>query len=174
MFDFGIAGYRPEWRTGLEAVRAACGPRLRQLAGRRLTRSGTVWDLEADEWFADAPVFLDFDGEQVEVNHQKFDELSITWNTGDPTASITWPTDGGLQLEWRSDAPAELAALRGQRLRTVDLLEWCPADTRDLANETIAVHFGFEQGSLTIYNALDENGLLFEPPDQQWRRHPLT
>ncbi|GAB3406641.1 hypothetical protein [Flindersiella endophytica] len=173
-FDFGIAGYRPRWMTGLAAVRAACGARLGKLAGQRLTRSGVVWDLDADEWFADAPVFLDFGGEQVELNHQKFDELSITWNTGDPAAPIAWAADAGLQLAWRDDVPPELAALRGQLLRTVELLEWRPADQRDLASGTLAVHFAFERGGLTLYNALDENGLTFEPPDDQWRRHPLT
>ncbi|GAA3470616.1 hypothetical protein [Nonomuraea roseola] len=36
-----------------------------------------VWDLDEDEGFADCPVLLDFEGEQVEINHRKFDALTI-------------------------------------------------------------------------------------------------
>ncbi|MEU8258042.1 hypothetical protein AB0C06_27680 [Micromonospora inaquosa] len=42
-----------------------------------------MWDSERDEWFADCPVVLDFAGERLEVNHQKFDDVSITWNSAD-------------------------------------------------------------------------------------------
>jgi hypothetical protein len=58
-------------------------------------------------------------------------------------------------------------------MHTVELLEWCSADPGDLANGTVAVHFGFERAQLTVYNALDENGLAFQSPETSWRRHPL-
>ncbi|WP_268987614.1 hypothetical protein [Salinispora tropica] len=40
MFDFGIAGYRPRWLHGLEAVATPHGRRLAGLAGRTLRH---VW-----------------------------------------------------------------------------------------------------------------------------------
>ncbi|WP_158690490.1 hypothetical protein [Streptomyces sp. 142MFCol3.1] len=40
-----------------------------------------VWDVQDSEWISDCPVLLDFTGEQVEINHAKFDDLSIAWNT---------------------------------------------------------------------------------------------
>jgi hypothetical protein len=60
---------------------------LDRLVDRRLTRALLVWDLDEDKWFADCPILLDFEGEQVENNHGKFDELSITWHTIDPARS---------------------------------------------------------------------------------------
>ncbi|MEU1720519.1 hypothetical protein [Nonomuraea sp. NPDC005692] len=48
------------------------------LEGRRLTRALLVWDLDEDVWFSDGLVLLDFEGEQVEITHQKFDEISVT------------------------------------------------------------------------------------------------
>ncbi|MEV1024430.1 hypothetical protein [Streptomyces sp. NPDC050264] len=49
-----------------EPRRAA--PRARAAAARAglaaLTAARLVWDREDDEWFSDAPVLFDFDGEQ--------------------------------------------------------------------------------------------------------------
>lgn len=44
-----------------------------------------MWIDDLDEWFADAdpPVVLQVGVEQLEVCAQKFDDLSVTWNTID-------------------------------------------------------------------------------------------
>ena len=126
-----------------------------------------VWDLRDDEWFSDCPVLFDFDGEQIEINHQKFDDLSLTWNSIDPTRPVRWPD---FDLEWRPDPLPELRALRGRCLTGVELLEW---ETRDLAQGNVDVSFVFEAGRATVFNALDENGLSFEPPGPNQRPHAL-
>jgi hypothetical protein len=130
-----------------------------------LTRALLVWDLDEDEWFADCPILLDFEGEQVEINHWKFDEVSITWNTIDPARSPAWPD---FHLAWRDNAPDELAALVGQPLSTMELLEWRGSD---LAQGTVSLGFSFSNGQVTIYNKLDENGMEFTPPDDRYTRH---
>ncbi|MFI6874538.1 hypothetical protein ACIBL6_13945 [Streptomyces sp. NPDC050400] len=167
MFDFGIADYRPEWRSGYSAVLESSGVRLRRLISRPLTHAWLVWDLRDDEWFTDCPVLLDFDGEQVEVNHFKFDDLSITWNTISPHKPVRWP---GFGLQWRHDMRPDLCALQGQLLQDIELLEWAGDD---LARDTVAVSFAFPETSLTIFNALDENGLAIGLPDLRYRRHSL-
>ncbi|WP_344213769.1 hypothetical protein [Nonomuraea bangladeshensis] len=169
MFDFGISGYSPAWLSGSSAVATAHGGRLAMLEGRRLTRALLVWDLDEDVWFSDGLVLLDFEGEQVEIVHQKFDEISITWNAVDPAQPLDW-AGTGLRLAWREGVPDELASLQGQRLQAVELLEW---KGDDLAHGTVAVGFLFPHDRLTIYNALDENGLEFEEPDQRYTRQRL-
>lgn len=139
------------------------------LKGRRLTQAFLVWDVEDDAWFSDGLILLDFEGEQVEIVHQKFDELSITWNTVDPTQPLDWAGQG-LRLAWRQGVPGELAALSGQRLRAVELLEWA---SEDMAGGMVAVTFTFPDDQVTIYNALDENGMDFGLPDRQYTRHML-
>ncbi|WP_158889953.1 hypothetical protein [Amycolatopsis anabasis] len=166
---FGIEGYRPEWLNGLRAIEAAHRDRLGALIGRRLSHAWLVWDAEDDEWFADGPVLLDFEGERAEVAHQKFDELSITWNTMDPGEPIA--RDEFFDLRWRDDAHAELAALHGEPLRAVEFLEW---SGDDLARGMVAVSFLFTRGQVTISNGLDENQLDFGPPDPCYRCHPLN
>ncbi|WP_329389281.1 hypothetical protein OG625_35760 [Streptomyces sp. NBC_01351] len=167
MFDFGIAGYQPVWLNHCSDLVREHGPRLRGLEGRTLTSVWTVWDLEGDEWFCDCPVVFDFEGEQVEINHNKFDDLSVTWNTIETARPVRWP---GFRLHWRPDPLPELHALRGRPLAGVELLEWTG---RDLAQGSVSVSFVFEERRATVFNALDENGLSFDPPDQRQRSHPL-
>ncbi|MFD4140995.1 hypothetical protein [Streptomyces sp. NPDC058572] len=167
MFDFGIADFRPLWLSGRKAVTVAHADRLRGLEGRTLTRTWLVWDVKDDEWFCDCPVLLDFAGEQIEINHWKFDDVSITWNAIDPHAAVRRP---GFELQWRENPLTELRHLQGQTLESVELLELTGIG---MAQGAVDVSFVFPQGRVTVYNALDENGLTFEPPDVKQRRHPL-
>lgn len=160
MFDFGIDGYRPRWLNDRSAILAAHGERLQALIGRSLTRVWLVWDSQDDEWFSDCPVVLDFAGEQVEINHQKFDELSITWNTIDPRRPVRWPVPG-FELGWRHGPSPRLRALQGQTVHDVELPEWTGDD---MAEGTTTVGFRFSRDELVVVNALDENGLILGPP----------
>lgn len=141
-----------------------------------------VWDRQDDEWFCDCPVLFDFEGEQVEINHHKFDDLSLTWNTIDPGGQVRWP---GFDLRWRTEPLPGLHALRGLPLTRVELLDWTGRDDRDdrdgrdgrddrdLARGNADVSFVFGASRVTVFNALDENGLSFAPPDRRQRSHPL-
>ncbi|KAA2246360.1 hypothetical protein F0L68_40740 [Solihabitans fulvus] len=178
MSYFDIQGYQPQSLNGLRASGTAHGQRLHALTGRRLRRAWLLWDLDADEWFADGPVLLDFDGEQVEINHAKFNDLSITWNTPDPTGQPTWaygdwghPDDHVFHLGWRHDARPELTALQGQPLQAVELLEYAGGD---MADGMIAVSFAFAEARMTVSNGLDENALEFGAPDLRYHRHSLS
>lgn len=178
MSYFDIQGYQPHWLNGLSATTAAHGPRLQTLTSRRLRRAWLLCDLDADEWFADGPVLLDFDGEQVEINHQKFDDLSITWNTVDPVRQPTWtygdwghPDDHVFHLGWRHGTRSELTALQAQPLQAVELLEYAGGD---MADGMVAVSFAFPGGRVTVSNVLDENGLEFGEPQPSYRRRFLS
>ncbi|MFG3722218.1 hypothetical protein ACGF8D_30950 [Streptomyces massasporeus] len=140
---------------------------MRAFVGRPLTRVWLVRDVQDDEWFSDCPVLFDFTGEQVEINHQKFDDLSITWNTVAPQQPVRW---GDFDLQWRHDGRPELHALQDQVLQDVQLLEWTGDD---MAQGTVAVSFRFPHGRLTIANALDENELTLGPPGVHYQRHSL-
>ncbi|GIF67446.1 hypothetical protein Ais01nite_54810 [Asanoa ishikariensis] len=171
MIRFGIRDYQPHWLNGRDNVIAAHGRRLAGLAGRTLQQVWLVWDLDDDEWFADAPVLFDFGEEQVEIDHQKFDDLSITWNTVDPARPIE---DSYFHLAWRAEPLADLQHLPGHSLRSIEILEWIGDGQRDMAEGSLAIGFDFAPAWVTIFNALDENGLEYGPPGPHYRRHRLT
>ncbi|MFG3157780.1 hypothetical protein ACGF7W_37750 [Streptomyces sp. NPDC048219] len=163
MFDFGIPGYRPVWWNNRTDVVREHAHRLRALAGRTLTRAWMLWDRQDDAWFRDGPVVFDFDGEQAEINHRRFDEVSLTWNTIDPRLPARWP---GFDLRWRAEPLPELAALQGLPLQGVELLEGTGDNS---AQATVDVSFVFHTSRVTVFNALDENGLSFALPGRRLR-----
>jgi hypothetical protein len=161
VFDLGLPGYRPCWLRGRQELTSRHGHRLRSLVGRRLHRTWVVWDLDADAWFPDCPVVLDLSGEHLEVNHRRFDELSLSWNTIDLTHAPDWAAAGS-RLVWRDDAPTGAAAVSGAVVESVALLDW---DGDGLSRGSVAVGLRFPAGWLTVYNACDENGVAFGPLD---------
>lgn len=165
MFDFGIVGYQPEWLDSSSDVVQEHGNRLCGLAGRTLTRVWMVWDLRDDEWFSDCPVLFDFDGEQVEINHQKLGDVSLTWNMIDPSHEVRWL---GFDLQWRPEPFPGLQDLRGLPLKGAELLEWTYGD---VAQGKVDISFAFEAGRVTVFNALDENGVSFDPPGPNQQPH---
>ena len=170
MIRYGIQDYQPHWLNGRDSIIAAHGRRLAGLAGLTLQQVWLVWDLDDDEWFSDAPVLLDFGADQVEIDHQKFNDLSITWHTIDPSRAIE---DSCFRLAWRAQPLPDLIDLPGRRLRDVELLEWIGEDN-DMAGGSLAVGFNLAPAWLTIFNAMDENGLDHEPPGPRYRRHRIT
>lgn len=172
MAVFGIQDYQPRWLHGLDSISAIHGRRLNSLVGLTLRHVWLVWDLVDDSWFADAPVLLDFGREQVELAHYKFDGLSLTWSTIDPSQAIANLEDSSFHLVWRAEPLHELASLPGGVLNHIELLEWS-VDGHDMANGSVAVGFDLAPAWLTVFNALDENGLGHEPPGPTYRRHVL-
>lgn len=169
---FGIVGYEPKGLRGLTALRGAHGEHLRALQGRRLTDCWIVWDSTDDTWFADAPVVLDFEGRQVEISHNKFDDLHIGWDQIDLTRPITWEYEPGegMPLTWRNDRPDGLQQFRGERLSLCVFQEWTGADA---AQGMVAVGFEFPSGQFLVSNGLDENFIDIGPPDHRYQRHAV-
>ncbi len=116
-------------------------------------------------------IILDFEGQQVEICHQKFNDLSITFNTVDCGAPILGWEESELSPTWRFD-DARLAGFHGLLLRQVALLQWHAP--RDLADGMVAVEFGFDNNQFVITNALDENTIEIGRRDAAYRAHHLT
>jgi hypothetical protein len=128
-----------------------------------------VWNLEVGQWFPDLPVVLDFDdGRRLEMCWQKFDDLSITWNSIDvdvtPVAWVTWP------LTWRAGAHPALTVMVDELVTGVAVTEHLFTTDDVLSGGGSSVWFtsglwlGTEMTGLHVFNALDENGLSNEAP----------
>jgi hypothetical protein len=107
---------------------------------------------------------------QLEVSWQKFDDLSITWNTIDISTTtiawIDWP------LAWRSQGHAALRAVAGQTITSTAATEHrfttrqvMPPTNDDHSTWLVgSIWLATRTGGLHIFNALDENGLSNETP----------
>lgn len=171
MTDGDVSGWIPRWAPAREQL-SSQRSNLRALHGRRIMDSWLVWDLHHDRWFADLPVVLAFDdGRRLEVCWQKFDDLSISWNTIDisaePVAWVTWP------LAWRSQGHPALQAVTGQTITSAASTEHrfttrqiVPPGNNQVHSTWLAggVWLQTDGGGLHIFNALDENGLASDTP----------
>lgn len=165
---FGVAGYEPAWLCGIDVIKAAHGPRLQALVGTTMHDIWLLWDHTGDRWFTDGPVVLECSGDQLEINHQKFDELSITWNTIDLAEPSDRPSDSSFSLGWRADARPDVVALAGGTVRCVELLE---CQCGDLADGMVAVGVELDTGYIAIANGIDDNDITLGGPRPCYRRH---
>jgi hypothetical protein len=170
----GIEGYDPQWYHNARPLAAAHRVRFGRLIGRPLAGAWLMWDVHRDCWLTDGPVILGFGDSNVELTHRKFDECAITWNQVDMSIPLDW---AGMHLDWLAEPHPALGAAYGRRLLEVNVIErimpsyWRPRVLH-------AVEFRFEGARLSIYNAMDENGISgaaeIDLPIGFWRRVPIA
>jgi hypothetical protein len=171
---YEISGWSPDWQQVPSDLLTEHRERLRALRGNRIDATWLVWINDLDEWFADLPIALQIGGQQLEICNQKFDDLSVTWNTIDvdvaPIAWVDW------SLTWRRDAHAALQQAVGQTIRNVYLSEHLFTTSRVHPPDPLQQHdtsawllgglvFELDSGYLHVFNALDENGLSAGAPE---------
>lgn len=173
---FGIEGYEPQWHHSGRTLAAAHRPRFRSLIGQVLHDSWLMWDLDKGQWYAGGPVILGFTDANVEITHRKFDECAISWDQVDMLLPLHW---SDLRLDWRENPHPALVAIRGRRLREVNVIErLMAAHWRPTVLHAVELRFeGQPPARLAIFNALDENGLTdaeVDLPVGHWRRIPIA
>jgi hypothetical protein len=169
VWESKISGWQADWRPGAQQI-AQHAEALTGLIGARLTGAWSIWIDASEDWFADMPVVLQFDnGQQLEVCWQKFDDLSLSWNTIDLSQKPEAWVEG---LLWRPWAHRAFELNRGETVTAVGSTQfvWETSDV-DHPNKprlsrlvTGGVWIGTTGPGLHIFNALDENGLA---PDLQ-------
>lgn len=182
-----VSGWRADFRPAEEQL-STQAERLRTLVGDEVSSTWVVWQLQHDSWFADMPVVLKFrSGVQLEIAWQKFDELSVSWNTIDtdrPPAAWPWFDS----FRWRPDGLPELVAAVGRRIKgiavtsfeseTTDVTDPRITNTKDVHSAWLTSGIWFDLGAtgLHIYNSLDENAVADAAPfmDQQHSIRSLT
>ncbi len=129
--------------------------RLRALVGRPVAAVHLLHG--PDGWLPDAPVVVTVDGSRLEVCAWELD-LSVTWGVLD-LAAPAWPTSD--RHDWRSvDDPVV-----GLELVGIDVVENSYSVTRRETGEVTegwllsGLRLRTPGPSLTVYNALDQNGL---------------
>lgn len=165
-FVHQLSGYRPRWLYTAREILDVHGRRLGELVDQQLLRTWLVWDVDADDWFADGPVVFEFERTRLTVCHRTAGECSLSWDDLDPAEPID-PGDESLRLAWRSDAFPVLNEIAGQRLRLLDLIETGDEDDRWMIE---AVEFSFTRTQCQVYNSAGRNALAAGPTAVEARR----
>lgn len=172
-----LSGWNPRWMPGDAAIEVNRDG-LRSIRGHAVVEAWVAVDVASDELFADLPVILRLDNDrQIEIAWQKFDDLSITWNsidvTIDPRGWVTYP------LVWRARAHPALRAFVGHPIASIDatrgdLVMGAEPGSVHRTRVTTGLWFNATAVGLPIFNALDENGLSNDGgPATRFPRVPL-
>lgn len=169
---------RSTFVSSVREARDRYGPTLRALVGESIQDTWVAWDEGENHWFTEEPVILRIGGRNLEIICSKFDQLSLTCDTVDLDTPPCWRTDwggGGFRLRWRHNALPELARVVGQKVREIRLLECLLEMGAYSAWVLNGFEFRTDAGCVSIYNALDENGVTDQPSESQAavRAHPL-
>jgi hypothetical protein len=149
------------------------GARLRELVGARVESAWLAWDASRDEWFADEAVIVRTEITTLEIVCWRLSDIMLSWGEIDTTLPPRWVGDWGpeFDLVWRRDATATLQRAVGQDIVGVCVIEHLHRtvvlrDRRTPANVESWLLHGIEielgEGVLSIFNALDENGISAE------------
>ena len=113
------------------------------------------------------------------------DEVALIWDSITPSSRPNWfGCYEDLNLEWRVCDDPKLTKSIGSRLEDVIVVENCetlqvvqsPLSPKNLGEQhskwaPYALSFRFGGSVLTVFNALDENGLSNELPVAEYLRH---
>ena len=164
------SGHRPQFvRSPRELPRKD----LVALIGRRLDAVWFLWNTTDDEWFADAPVVMQFADLTVECCANKIDEYSLTFDTlSVAPGPVAWFGEVHEDLEWRSVVAFGIEHVLGCRLQAINAIEYRfeLSDFVGTAPWVLAgIEFGFSEGHLRLVNGLDENAVRREQLDESFR-----
>ena len=162
------------------ALIAAQGARLRALVGERLHRSWIAWDASADTWWPDEAIVLQIGERQLELCCLEIEWLAVSWGSiqleTTPRYVADWDEN---RLEWREDAHAVLARVRGATLQSIQLIQgrlrvWKDAGDWEESWGLGGLELSFSTGIVRVVNGLDGNELESDPdPGPHRLRTPL-
>ena len=154
-----IQGYKPEWVLDKVKAEKLIDCWSRNWVGKSIEKTLVGWYEPDDSWYEDLPIILIIDGEQIEICWQQFDSLSITKNQIDVNDCVSYDE----KIPYRENMLITLNQAIGKKIVDVKL----GMSSMTLEGKTIpminSVDFELENGFLTIYNALDENGVSNVP-----------
>jgi hypothetical protein len=154
-----IQGYNPKWVLDKVEAENFIGVWSRQWVGKTIERTFVGWYESNDSWYEDLPIILIIGGEQIEICWQKFDSLSITKNQINVDNCISYDE----KIPYRENALSALSGAIGKRILSVKLGMSFMTLEEKVIPMINSVDFELENGFLSIFNALDENGVSNVP-----------
>jgi hypothetical protein len=171
---FTNKNFKPQFFTEAQKGLELHGDKLIDLIGKEITGSWILWDNDQNEWFSDAPVVIEIEHAiQLELLANKTEEFSITFDAIDLSEEPTWFGDDSWNFCWKRDGKIELAQIVNCVIQEIRLVDHCPAytiisdkNTPENVGKTSkwswmmnAFEIICDHGEISIFNALDENGI---------------
>ncbi|MBJ7557026.1 hypothetical protein [Marinomonas spartinae] len=154
-----IQGYNPEWVEDKEAAIELVKSYSRKWIGNTISSSYVGWFSPDNEWDENLPIVLIIGDVQYEICWQKFDSLAIT----SKQINLYHCICSGELTPYKRNYHEAINKCLEKEIVSVEL----GMSSMTLEGKVLpminSIDFHLVGGFLTIYNALDENGLSNEP-----------
>ncbi|MFD1887581.1 hypothetical protein [Paenibacillus wenxiniae] len=175
---FNIPSYQPVWHTTVEEIQQnqTLMERLHALKHQVIQDSMMMWDVHYDEHNADAPFLVQLEHDQLEICCYKLDDMAISFNEIDCKQALDVLNIEGYGVftyEWRSYS-AFTEHFRGASILSLAIEEYgfetVVIDNKQFPEQNGTKHSSWllsglyittNQGGFSVYNALDETGIIF-------------
>lgn len=171
----GIKGYTPKFHKKSEHLMNRMAD-LPDFTGKHIKNILVMWNKTLKKWYADAPVIIETDSEQLVLCADKLNAFSMTLNNinvNDKIEPFTMQEYDPWYFEWRIHPEAYKVV--GQQILYAEIMEY-KYSTSIIPNgeskEWMSQHYeesllhgiGFRlnKGYFCVYNAFNENGIRFE------------
>lgn len=154
-----IEGYKPEWVHDKDKAEELVERWSKKWIGKSIGKTFVGWYEPDDSWYEDLPIILFIGGDRIEICWQKFDSLSITKNQIDITDCISYEE----KIPYKENAHPALNEVIGKKILNVKLGMSSMTLEKKVMPMINSLDFELENGFLTIFNELDENGLSNVP-----------
>ena len=156
----GIPTYKPNFHTKAKSFKKEFNKTLSELIGKKINRFWIMWDINENEWLADAPVILEINGIRFEFTVYQIAEFSLTINSFELSDKLDWYGSGDeMPLTWKENGKPELVKNLNKSIIGINILTY----TKESELLT-GIEFVLEKESesdnenfFSIYNGLDQN-----------------
>lgn len=160
---FGIKNYTPMFFEDKNKFTKKHRNKLRSLIGLNIDEVWTVHDASNGLFWAESPVIIGVEGNQLEFCSFKDNEIAVTWDEIDLEEKLDWYGIQDLNLEWRKNAIENINDIIAQAIREIEIIEVMFDSKENNSFSTFLQGLGFaiEKGYLSIFNAFDETGFSY-------------
>ena len=127
MGEWGIKNYQPQWTESpidlselISQISFISSP---------VISFWSLWDMEDDQWFCDAPIVICTPNHQLEFCATQLSKFSFSVNSVDLDASVNWCGDEGiddaLPLRWVKNKNPEFKNWAKKEIIDIEIIESC-------------------------------------------------
>lgn len=156
-----ILNYHPKWVDDKVQALALVDAFSLQWLGKTIETTYVGWHSTGDTWDGNLPIVLVIGGIQYEICWQNLDSLAITSNQINTDNCLC--SEEFTSYQYRKNAHVSLNSALGKTIKKVSLGMYSVSGHGNVVPIINSLDIELQHGFLTIYNALDENGISDAP-----------
>jgi hypothetical protein len=170
--NLGIPNYEGKFVYENDEVLLLYNKFASEVIGKTIDCSWIAFLRSDGKWLEGLPIILQIDNKNYEICWMKFSDISITQNSINVNQPFNWmdSEDEELLCDWKKDDLPSLQNAIGQSIKSIKVLEARHSFGENHIWLPNGIEFILENGYLSIFNNLDQNGISNEEWQDEFHR----